>query len=86
VWQTMGKLLFLSGIFRLFVTCSKAHGSGREQSSSALLIPSSSCLQESSKATSISFTSSSKGRRGPISRLGLLGFSPEAVDWTVKDA
>lgn len=83
--QTMGKLFFLSGTFLLFVTCNKTDEAGREQSLKALLLTSSSFLQGSSKATSISFTSSSKGRSGPISHLGLIRFTPEAFDWTVED-
>lgn len=85
--QTKGKLFFLgSGTFLLLVTCNRTEGAGRKQSSKSLLLTSSSCLQELSKATSISFTSSSKGRSGPISRLGFIVFTPEAFDWTVKDS
>lgn len=82
--HTMGKLFFLRGPFFLFVICNKAHGSGRLQSSDILVLKSSSSLLDSSSAMSASFTSSSKGRSGPISRLLFIGFIAEAFDWMVE--
>lgn len=78
--QTMDKLFFSDGAFFLFVTCNKAQGFGRLQSLLVSSLLSSSCLKGSSTETS-SFTSSSKGRSGPMSRLGLMGFIVEALGW-----
>jgi hypothetical protein len=76
IWQTIDKLFFRDGSFLLFVTCNKAQGFGRLQSSLASPSLSSPFLQESSTLSS-SFISSLKGRSGPISSLGRIGSAVE---------